>query len=148
MGGFGSMAPGIALLAAAQAGDIDGINTAMAVKGTDVETRDPDGKTALHLAAAKGQDRACRVLVHQHGASVYSKTKPEGDTALHLAAGGGHVYSVETLLYAGVDRDATNENGKTPASAAKAGKHKEIQNMLKEWQPSMSLVNKILGDLV
>jgi len=42
---------------------------------------------------------------------------------------------------------STDKDGKTAQNLAKENKHKPINKMIKEWQPSEALVNKVLGDL-
>ena len=42
---------------------------------------------------------------------------------------------------------AEDADGKTAEAVAKEKKHKEIKKMLKEWQPTEALVNKVLGEL-
>merc|ERR1712196_704969 len=133
------------LCCSAEKGDVAAVDAAIAAK-EKVDDRDVEGRTALMLAAAAGHDRCVRVLLSKHSASPFVKT-PTGETALHFASRGGHVSCVEALLYSGADATATNQAGKNSTSFAKSGGHKEVQNMLKAWQPSLSLVNKILGNL-
>lgn len=62
----------------------------------------PDGLTALHLAAWKGQTEAVRLLTSQAGANAQPLSN-DGSTPLHEAVRSGESACVELLLQAGAD---------------------------------------------
>lgn len=67
----------------------------------EVDSRDMDGRTALHRAAENGHNDVVVVLL-EHGADVYVEEDLFTQTPLHLAALNGHGDVVKTLL----DHDA------------------------------------------
>jgi ankyrin repeat protein len=103
--------------------------------GADVDAVLPDtGETPLHAALCTSQraahDLVLRVLL-AHGADPNRATRPgietgsfmrdcrtKGETPLHRAAAFGTEETVELLLAAGADREATDANGDTPLSWA------------------------------
>lgn len=72
----------------------------------------PEHRTALHWAAARGDTSFVRLLLRA-GADPNARDK-NGWTALHYAVGGSHDEPVAELLRAGADVNAINANGKTP----------------------------------
>lgn len=77
---------------------------------------DDEGKTALHICAARGNFSMVQLLL-SHDIDVESIDNQER-TALHLAASRGHVLVMETLLKAGADPDAIDCHGMSPIHAA------------------------------
>lgn len=77
--------------------------------GLDVDSRDKDGSTPLHVALSEGSERMAMIkLLQKHGADLLATTK-FGETMLHMAAIGLTEYSpiFDTLLDAGIDVNAT-----------------------------------------
>ena len=62
----------------------------------DINLKNSDGWTALHYAAANGQDNIAKFLI-DHGVDL-NATNEDGWTALHLLARNGHYSTVYTLL--------------------------------------------------
>lgn len=60
-------------LAAAVRGDADAIKSALAA-GTDADTQDAYGNSALMMAASRGQRDVCRALI-EAGANIHHKNK-------------------------------------------------------------------------
>ncbi|CAJ1425220.1 unnamed protein product [Effrenium voratum] len=85
-------------------------------KRAAVDTRGDAGKTALHLAARRGQVEAVQLLTGS-GAQV-ATTDQEGDLALHEAAREGRVPVVQELLRVRSPVDAVNRMGKTALHVA------------------------------
>ena len=77
-----------------------------------IDDADPEGRRALHHAAAAGQGEAVALLL-ENGAAVRT-TDRSGDTPLHAAARGGHESIAELLMKAGADIEAENAAGERP----------------------------------
>ena len=69
-----------------------------------IDSRNSDGKTALHLVAHEGKEAIVRLLVDK-GANVEARNK-RGETALHIAAGKGNQVVLRLLVDRGADIDA------------------------------------------
>ena len=82
------------------------------------QASDRDGRTALHLACASGDDDLARWLI-KRGADVTS-TDARGDTPAHLAAhrAPDNVAIARRLTRAGASAHARNDAGETPSSIA------------------------------
>lgn len=85
-------------------------------KGVNVSSADSKHRTALHFAAAQGNDQTLRVLL-ENGANPNAKDL-NGNTPLHLAACTNQVKIVTLLLQAGSDVNASDFSGKTPLDLA------------------------------
>ena len=85
----------ILLLDACYHGDVTGVQKLLQ-ENIDVNYRDQRGCTALHLAAAQGQDAICEYLL-DNGAETRVRDI-NGRTALHHAAIAGNVSAVSLLL--------------------------------------------------
>jgi hypothetical protein len=93
-------------------------------KGANVNARTHEGRTALHIAAEKGDIDLIELLL-KYGANVHDKDT-ENNTALHLSVTFGFaedklLYVVKTLLNNGVNVNDTDTRGKTALLIA-AGK--------------------------
>lgn len=79
----------------------------------DVNRKERNGKTALHLAAEAGLGELISLLIDSK-VDVHAKTYSE-KTALHFACEKNHLDSVKTLIKHGADIDGReNEEGDTP----------------------------------
>ena len=76
------------------------------------------GYTALHKAAAAGQENAVRFLLEK-GASTAAMGRPNRETALHVAAAAGHYSTVQLLLQHGADASVKDKNGRKALYHAK-----------------------------
>ncbi len=77
-----------------------------------VFSKDKDGFTPLHLAAANGYKEIAELLLVSN-ASVNARDN-HGSTPLHQAASGDHADLMELLLDHKADVNAVDENGLTP----------------------------------
>lgn len=97
-------------------------------KGTDANTVDRDGKTALMLAAFEGHTSTVQLLL-ANGVQVNSTDK-DGSTALMLAASRGHTDVLQALLTKGADVNAQNSGGQTALMLAIVGGHGKVAQAL------------------
>ncbi len=73
------------------------------------DKRHPGGMTPLHLAADKGYEQVCQLLL-QHGARVNASNELK-ETPLHLAAKHGHEHISKLLLQHGADANNVKADG-------------------------------------
>ncbi len=109
---------GPALHGAAYEGQVD-LLRAFLEKGTPIETRDGQGRTALSMGALAGREDVVRFLL-ERGASV-EVVDSAGSTALHAAARSGHVATLALLVNRGGDVRAKDGDGGTLLHAAAGG---------------------------
>ena len=88
-----------------------------------LDARNEDGRTPLHMAAAKGHSEAIAALIDA-GADPDARNE-DGRTPLHMAAEKGHSEAIAALIDAGADPDARNEDGRTPLYMAAEKGHSE-----------------------
>ena len=110
---------------AARAGDLDSVNHFITVHMVDLDAKNNDDETSLHLAARNGRASVVATLLAR-GADVNAKDEDD-DTPLHFAAEGGHASVAAALLAAaGVSVNAKNEDGATPLHFAAQGGHAAV----------------------
>ena len=83
-------------------------------QGLDVNAAQPDGMTALHWAAQRGDAGGAQMLMYA-GARVDAVTRNGNYTPLHLAARSGRTAAVKALLAAGADVNAVTTTGAVTA---------------------------------
>jgi hypothetical protein len=81
-------------------------------KGTDVNAKDENGQTPLHIAICGGQREEVELLIAK-GADINAKDN-SGQTPLHYAAVLGQKEVVELLIAKGADINARGTNAWTP----------------------------------
>ncbi len=81
-----------------------------------VGLRDNFGMTALHWAAARGNDALVRLLL-DHGFGINARDA-NGNTPLHLAARNGNLSVVKLLLARDANPNLINQNGDLPIALA------------------------------
>uniref|UniRef100_A0A8C3RN94 Retinoic acid induced 14 n=1 Tax=Chelydra serpentina TaxID=8475 RepID=A0A8C3RN94_CHESE len=102
------------LLQAVENGDPEKVASLLGKKGASATKQDSEGKTAFHLAAAKGHAECLRIMM-THGVDVTAQDGT-GHTALHLAAKNSHLDCIKRLL----------QDGNIPLLLAVQNGHAEI----------------------
>lgn len=120
------------LLLALTTGDVSfKVAELLVSKGASVKIANRAKRTALHLAAEKGNDKILKLLIDNCKESVHAR-ETEQQTPLHLAARYGHVTSCQLLVDEGADREAKDIRGYTPLHwAAKMGFSECCSQLLK-----------------
>lgn len=118
------------LLSAVEHGETDKITALLSKKGTSATKLDSEGKSALHVAAARGQAECLAVMV-AHGADV-SVLDASGFSALHLAAKNNHQDCAKKLIQSKCVVDALDGAGRTALHHAAAGGNTVIVQLLCE----------------
>ncbi|KAJ1696807.1 hypothetical protein LUZ63_005319 [Rhynchospora breviuscula] len=80
--------------------------------GVPLDSKDSQGRTALHMAAANGHLVIVDYLI-QNGADV-NVTNLEKNTPLHWACLNGHLEVIKSLIMSGASVSALNSHEKTP----------------------------------
>src|SRR5437867_1425738 len=101
---------------AVRKGDLATVRTLLK-SGADVNAPEPDGMTALHWAAERG-DAALADMLLVAGASPSAVTRIGGYTPLHIAAETGSSPVVRALLKRGANAKVTASSGVTPLHLA------------------------------
>ena len=108
--------------------------------GIDVNSKDKQGRTSLHLAVERYHPQVVRFLLLTN-ASIDARTNARGParvkapyhgdmTALHLAAWNGHRDILMALLEGGADVNAQDDKRQTALHRAAAGGHKDVAALL------------------
>jgi ankyrin repeat protein len=105
------------VLGIARNGDFAVANRVFDLLGDISGARLPNGRTALHGAAANGNDDVVAELLRR-GADAESRTNFSRDTPLHYAASQGSTGAARLLLDAGADPNARNRDDMTPLALA------------------------------
>lgn len=104
---------------AAMRGDLTTVRTLLRT-GADVNVAQPDGMTALHWAAQRG-DSALAVTLLAAKARVQATTRIGAYTPLHIAAQQAQRSVLRVLLRGGADARALTTDGTTPMHMAALG---------------------------
>ncbi|KAM3339052.1 ankyrin repeat domain-containing protein 54 [Capsicum galapagoense] len=100
-----------ALLEAARYDDLDDVMS-LASSGVSLDSKDSEGRTALHMASANGHRSIVEYLI-RNGADV-NASNVEKNTPLHWACLNGHIEVVKSLILAGANVSALNSHERTP----------------------------------
>ncbi|XP_059397679.1 ankycorbin-like [Carassius carassius] len=125
------------LLSAVEHGEADKVTSLLSKKGTCPTKLDSEGKSALHVAATRGQAE-CLGVILAHGADV-SLQDASGFTALHLAAKNNHPECAKKLLQAKCVVDAADSSGRTALHHAAASGDTVIVQLLCEHKCHVNL---------
>ncbi|XP_030005735.1 ankycorbin isoform X2 [Sphaeramia orbicularis] len=125
------------LLAAVEHGEVEKVASLLAKKGTSAVKLDSEGKSALHVAAARGQTDCMSVIV-SHGADL-SITDAAGLNPLHLAARNNHVECCKKLIQSKCPIEAVDGSGKTALHHAAASGNIQTVQLLCELKSSINL---------
>ncbi|MED6293272.1 Ankycorbin, partial [Characodon lateralis] len=118
------------LLAAVEHGEVDKVVSLLTKKGANAAKLDGEGKSALHVAAARGLTE-CLAVILSHGAEL-SVTDTAGLTPLHLAAKNNHLECCRKLIQYKYPVEAADSLGKTALHHAAAGGNVKIVQLLCE----------------
>jgi ankyrin repeat protein len=100
-------------------------------EGQDINQKDKNGDSPLHLAIVYGHTDIVRLLIHK-GADVSMKGH-RGDTPVMVAIDYGQSRALEMLLKKGADMDQNNHYNHHPFThALNKGRHPEIVQMLQD----------------
>ncbi|XP_056874688.1 ankycorbin isoform X2 [Takifugu flavidus] len=125
------------LLAAVEHGEAEKVASLLSKKGASAVKLDNDGKSALHVAAARGQTDCLSVLL-AHGVDL-SITDAAGFNPLHLAAKNDHIECCRKLIQSKSPVDATDASGRTALHHAAAGGNVHIVQLLCELKSPVDL---------
>ncbi|XP_068900839.1 ankyrin repeat domain-containing protein 50-like [Tenebrio molitor] len=117
---------GLSLHELAKTGDVKKLQELLKV--VDIEARDQDNKTILHIASYYGHETLVEYLLDK-GANT-DATNKNGRIPLHLASQLGHVKVVKQLLDKVHKSTARDNWGLTPLSRAAYKGHKEVVKLL------------------
>jgi pectate lyase len=134
---------------AAVVGDLARVR-AFLENGIDINVKDNQGNTPLHLAAQGGHREVVEFLLSKDSDVNTRRTGyPAGDTPLHTAVRAGNIDIVELLLRNGADTDVKNESGQTPLDIALSRNRKDIIELLISKGADVSSVHlaAYIGDL-
>ena len=123
-------APDISIHDAAKIGNIEAIKQHL-VAGADVDFRNQQGFTPLHVAAQKGHNKVAELLIAK-GANVNTSGRLIGTTPLDSAALLGHKEMVELLIDSGADINPQIITGETPLQRAEQRGHSAIAEILRK----------------
>jgi ankyrin repeat protein len=97
-------------------------------KGADIEARNKDKETPLHIAAKEGHTKIVQYLIDK-GADKQARAAYYR-TPLHLAAERGYIAVVQCLIEKGAGREAKEYCNQTPLHLAARNGHTEVAKYL------------------
>jgi len=127
---WSSLAFGGEIHEAAKAGDLEKIKALLKDNPELVFSKDTNGATSLHAAAAIGHKDVAELLL-AHKAEVNAKEN-DGATPLHVAACEGHKDVVKLLLANEAEANAKDNNSRTPLAWATHKSHENVAELLRQ----------------
>ncbi|XP_070780503.1 ankycorbin [Enoplosus armatus] len=125
------------LLAAVEHGEVEKVASLLAKKGASAVKLDSEGKSALHVAAARGQTD-CLSVILAHGADL-SITDAAGFNPLHLAVKNNHIECCKKLIQSKCPVDAVDSSGKAALHHAAASGNIQTVQLLCELKSPINL---------
>uniref|UniRef100_A0A1A8R6E0 Retinoic acid induced 14 n=1 Tax=Nothobranchius rachovii TaxID=451742 RepID=A0A1A8R6E0_9TELE len=125
------------LLASVEHGELDKVVSLLSKKGANAVKLDSEGKSALHVAAARGLTE-CLAVILSHGADL-SVTDAAGFSPLHLAAKNNHVECCRKLIQNKCPVDTMDSLGRTALHHAAAVGNVQIVQLLCEVKSPINL---------
>jgi ankyrin repeat protein len=121
-------------LYAAAMGDAAALEREYAKNHSVLSARNPEGRTALHLAALHGHPQILRLLLGYGMCAAITDT--HGQSALHLAAQGSSTEVVEILLKDGSGCSTCDNDGKTALAYAYQNPCSDILTLFMDYAPN------------
>ncbi|KAL6223307.1 hypothetical protein ACLB2K_006694 [Fragaria x ananassa] len=118
-----------ALLEAARYDDMEDI-TSLVSQGVSLDSKDSQGRTALHMACANGHLDVVEYLISR-GVDL-NATNMEMNTPLHWACLNGHIEVVKKLILAGATVGVLNSYEKSPIDEAVSGQKMDVIDAINE----------------
>nr|GEY84957.1 hypothetical protein [Tanacetum cinerariifolium] len=106
------------LLEAARYNDLYDVKSLASI-GVSLDSKDAEGRTALHMASANGNIDIVNYLI-SNKVDVNARNV-EDNTPLHWACLNGHIEIVKILIIAGADVSRLNKHEQTPVDEAAIG---------------------------
>lgn len=103
----------------------------------DIDARDAQGRTAVHMAAANGHMAILNMLIEF--APTPDVKNEEGNTALHFAALNNRVEAARRLIEAGWKASAMNSFRRTPFQLIQGKRFEEMDALLLEHDDSLDV---------
>ncbi|CAJ1070793.1 ankycorbin isoform X2 [Xyrichtys novacula] len=125
------------LLAAVEHGEVEKVASLLAKKGASAVKLDSEGKSALHVAAARGLTD-CLSVILSHGADL-SITDAAGLNPLQLAAKNNHIECCKKLIQNKSPIDAVDGSGKAALHHAAASGSIQVVQLLCELKSPINL---------
>lgn len=101
----------------------------------DVDVRDSQGRTAVHMAAANGHMSILEMLFLFNPQPDFPNY--EGNTALHFAALNNRVVAAQRLIQKGWKASTLNNGGRTPLQLIQGKNFEEMETVLLEHDDSL-----------
>ncbi|XP_064488791.1 ankycorbin-like isoform X2 [Ornithodoros turicata] len=118
----------------------DGDKVKAALKKVDVNARDSEGRTPLHIAAASGHRGVVQLLLQAK--SQLDTQDREGKTPLIKAVECQHEVLARMLLDEGASPNLADNNGDTALHVALSSRHPDIAALLLQYSVDISVQNK------
>eukprot|EP00884_Botryococcus_braunii_P019951 jgi/Botrbrau1/663/Bobra.0161s0048.2 len=119
----------------AVSGNHQGAVNALLSAGADVEVVDNDGRSILHYAVGKTSRAGCSSQIVDSLLALGMSTNvadASGQTPLHYAAAKGVKSTTQTLIDAGADILAVDNEGRTPQDLAREFRHSRLLDLLED----------------